>query len=85
MEPKKSKRRQVTLKQIEAIRFCEDILGVRYKGNRENFKQVSRFLTEYLQEASTKYAREKDKESIRLRNFYDTYGDVVSKHKNRRG
>lgn len=75
----------VSAKQKEAIRFCEDVLGIRYAGNRESLAEVSRFLGRYLKKASSEYNRRKDRESARLRNFYDVYGDVVSRNKNRRG
>ena len=44
-----------TNKQKAAVHFCEQWLGITFKGNIENKYQVSTFLSKYLQEAKNLY------------------------------
>lgn len=43
--------KESTPKQRSALTFCEDVLGIQFKGNRYDFYDVSDFLSEYLEEA----------------------------------
>lgn len=44
----------MTTKQKAAIKFCEDVLGVKFDGD------VNKFLTRYLQEAKDQFEFEKE-------------------------
>ena len=44
-----------TNKQNAAVHFCEQVLDVTFNGDINNFKQVSSFLSEYLEEAKLTY------------------------------
>lgn len=47
----KIKQKQVTERQKKAIVFIEEILDIDFEGDRNNYKQVSSFLNEYLEDA----------------------------------
>jgi hypothetical protein len=47
----KIKQKQVTERQKKAIVFIEEILDIDFEGDRNNYKQVSAFLNEYLEDA----------------------------------
>lgn len=38
-----------------AVKFCEDILIVKFRGDINNFQEVSDFLSEYLEKAKTTF------------------------------
>lgn len=40
-----------TKRQKEAVHFCEKWLQIKFKGDINNFKQVSNFLSKYLEDA----------------------------------
>lgn len=44
-----------TEKQKTAIKFCEDILVVKFRGDVSDFQEVSDFLSEYLEKAKTAF------------------------------
>ena len=44
-----------TNRQKAAVHFCEQWLNIDFNGDINNFKQVSAFLVEYLQEAKNLY------------------------------
>lgn len=44
-----------TNKQKAAVHFCEQWLNVEFTGNINNFKEVSNFLSNYLEEAKSLY------------------------------
>ena len=44
-----------TNRQKAAVHFCEQQLNINFNGDINNFKQVSAFLAEYLQEAKNLY------------------------------
>lgn len=44
-----------TNRQKAAVHFCEQWLNVEFTGNINNFKEVSDFLSNYLEEAKSLY------------------------------
>lgn len=44
-----------TNKQKAAVHFCEQWLNVEFTGDINNFKEVSNFLSNYLEEAKSLY------------------------------
>ena len=48
-------KRKSTSRQRAALAFCEEMLNINYIGDREDFYEVSEFLTEYLDEAKSLY------------------------------
>lgn len=40
-----------TKRQKAAINFCEEVLNISFKGNIDNFNEVSEFLGTYLEQA----------------------------------
>ena len=52
----KIKQRQVTERQKKAVVFIEEILDVNFEGDINNYRQVSDFLSEYLEDAKELYA-----------------------------
>ena len=47
----KIKQKQVTERQKKAVVFIEEILDIDFKGDINNYRQVSDFLSEYLENA----------------------------------
>lgn len=54
-----------TKRQRAAVRYCENILDIKFNGDINNFNQVSKFLDYYLESAKT---REED-----ILQCYDDY------------
>ena len=52
----KIKQKQVTERQKKAVVFIEEILDVDFEGDINNYRQVSDFLNEYLEDAKELYA-----------------------------
>lgn len=52
----KIKQKQVTERQKKAVVFIEEILNVDFEGDINNYRQVSNFLNEYLEDAKELYA-----------------------------
>ena len=52
----KIKQKQVTERQKKAVVFIEEILDIDFKGDINNYRQVSDFLSEYLENAKELYA-----------------------------
>lgn len=48
---KKKERRKPTDRMLRAVNLCEQFLHIEFEGNRDNFKEVSDFLSKYLDEA----------------------------------
>jgi len=44
-----------TERQKKAVNFCEEVLGIDFNGNINNYTDVGQFLKEYLQEAKNCY------------------------------
>lgn len=51
--------KRVTAKQKAAVKLCEEWLDVTFDGDIENFYQVSRFLSIYLDDAKQLYTEVK--------------------------
>jgi phage/plasmid-associated DNA primase len=51
----KIKQKQVTERQKKAVVFIEEILDVDFEGDINNYRQVSNFLNEYLEDAKELY------------------------------
>lgn len=84
------KSKKVTQRQKNSVHFCEGILHIRYTGDIENSKMVSSFLDTYLASAKKKAEVNRTNPSRvmtakSLRNFWEAYGSVIEKGKNRRG
>ena len=45
-----------TKRQIAALHFCEEWLDIKFKGNINNFRQVSIFLSNNLENAKSEYS-----------------------------
>lgn len=56
--------RQPTERQLNAVSFCEDILGIRYTGDRGSFKEVSFYLKSYLNLAKAVKQQQDEEEYI---------------------
>lgn len=54
-----------TKRQRDAVRYCENMLDIKFNGDINNFNQVSSFLNQYLEEAKI---REED-----ILQCYDDY------------
>lgn len=54
-----------TKRQRAAVRYCENMLDIKFNGDINNFNQVSSFLNQYLEEAKI---REED-----ILQCYDDY------------
>lgn len=54
-----------TKRQKDAVRYCENMLDIKFNGDINNFNQVSSFLNQYLEEAKI---REED-----ILQCYDDY------------
>lgn len=54
-----------TKRQRAAVRYCENMLDIKFNGDINNFNQVSSFLNQYLEEAKV---REED-----ILQCYDDY------------
>jgi phage/plasmid-associated DNA primase len=52
----KIKQKQVTERQKKAVVFIEEILDIDFEGDINNYRQVSNFLNEYLEDAKELYA-----------------------------
>ena len=48
-------KRKSTEKQKSAVRFCESWLNIDFEGNIDNFDEVSRWLSVYLEDAKSIY------------------------------
>ena len=77
--------KKVSESQKNAVHFCEKMLGIKYKYSLENYAAVSRFLDKNLKKASEKYESGKENKRRRLMNFYERFGDILDKGRNRRG
>ncbi len=64
--------KRVSKTQIASIKFCEKILGIRFKGKYTNYNSVSAFLRKYLYKAK--------KESLK-----SEWGNIISLRQKRRG
>lgn len=60
-----------TPKQKAAVKFCEQWLSIEFTGDIENKTQVSRFLSEFLQEAQSSYNELKCEYETYLMELYD--------------
>ena len=77
--------KKVTNAQKRAVAFCENILKIKYKYSLDDYEAVSKFLDKHLNRASEKYEKILDRRTSRLKNFYERYGGILERNKNRRG
>lgn len=77
--------KRVTDRQKNAVRFCENILGVKYSGGIDDSVAVDKFLDKYLSKADEVYHKRLESKAERLMNFYSAYGSILTKRKTKRG
>lgn len=62
---------KTTPKQIAAVNFCCEILHVEFTGNIENRKEVSLFLSEYLDDAKNLFEEIQAEYTAYMMELYD--------------
>lgn len=77
--------KRVTITQISSIKFCEKMLGIRFKGKYSNYNSVSAFLRKYLYKAKKKSLEIESQKQKRMQNFNSEWGEIINRSKNRRG
>ena len=77
--------RHSTENQRDAVKFCENILKTKFTGRISDFDSVSTFLQKNLPKAIKKCEVARERRENRQKNFYERYGDIITRRKTRRG
>ena len=77
--------KHVTKTQITSIKFCEKMLGIRFKGKYTNYNSVSAFLRKYLHKAKKESLKQEEQKKKRMQNFNSEWGDIISLRQKKRG
>lgn len=78
--------RKVTDRMKSSVKMCQSVLqGVWFRGDLDDFREVSEFLDKYLDKAKAELDRRRRTRERKLKSFYDQYGDITRRRKEKRG
>lgn len=78
--------RKVTDRMKSSVKMCQSVLqGVWFRGDLDDFREVSEFLDKYLDKAKAELDRRRRIRERKLKSFYDQYVDIIRRRKEKRG